>query len=161
LSSSKAAAAPRHRPGRGSAVLPNEKQAIQHLSLVGLSANEISRRLGRSPAAIRRVLSGPEMEEIRGIVRSTLAMNAGEVAEHWIDASRIASLKGDHTPARDLLLAVGAVESPKAGNGDKAGGVQILIGSVLPGLGLPTGSPLTVSVGASPLTLDGETIEDS
>lgn len=123
-------------PGRGSQLTPAERAEIQHLSLVeGLSRSEIARRVRRDRETVRNVLTAEDSRhlaeqlatEARDEVLVTLRRNASRVAQDWIEASAVAKSRGDHRPARDLLLHARAIE-PIAGERDSSSRVQVIIG---------------------------------
>jgi hypothetical protein len=133
----------RKRPGRGSAVTPIERVAIQGLSMSGLSNAEIARRRGRSRKTIARVLSSEEFKAARDMARSVLMDGAVELAADWRKASREAAKRGRHEPARDGLLALKVIETPSA---KPETGLVVHIGVALPGLGLSPDGPIVVPV---------------
>ena len=125
--------APRRKPGRGSQVTPAERREIQHLHLVdGLNQKQIAAQTGRTREtiaaqlrdedfqALKRQLDGEMAEE----ARSTLKRHVKTAARDWIKASSIAAKRGDHKPAKDLLLHAGAIE--RLGDTSRSQ-VQILI----------------------------------
>lgn len=108
----------RYPPGRGSQLTAEQRREIQHLGLVeGLSQAAIARRTGRDRATVSAVLKADDSralqealltegaEEARRILRGY----AIEAAQHWRTAVDVASQKGDHKPARDLLMHSGAI----------------------------------------------------
>jgi hypothetical protein len=107
------APAPRHKPGRGSQVAPNERREIQRLYLVeGLAKAAIAIKTCRTRETIADVLKGEDFERLRQeveadlveSVRRKLKNNVGRAADGWIKAIDKAAAKGDHKPAKDLLL---------------------------------------------------------
>lgn len=125
-----------HPPGRGSQLTPAERAEIQHLSLVeGLSRSEIARRVRRDRETVRNVLAADDTRhlaeqlatEARDEVLLTLRRNASRVAQDWIEASAVAKSRGDHRPARDLLLHARAID-PIASERDSAPRVAVIIG---------------------------------
>lgn len=57
--------------------------------------------------------------------RNILAAKAPEVAEQWIASTKVAAKRGDHRPAKELLQAVGAIQSEHS----VGGGITIVIGT--------------------------------
>jgi hypothetical protein len=60
------------------------------------------------------------------IARAKIDGAVSQAADAWIESLSIASAKGDHRPAKDLLLATKVVAMPTE---DKGGGVQVFIGA--------------------------------
>ena len=115
--------APRHPPGRGSMVRHDERKAIQLAHLVeGLNQSELARRFGRSRETIGGVLKGEAFETTKKEVQQGITDEARLIlhrhmvpaAVAWGRTLGIASEKGDHRPAKDLLLHTKAIEPPKA-----------------------------------------------
>lgn len=105
--------------GRGSAVAPIEADEIRWAFVAeGKSISQIARDTGRSREAIRGVLQARETEDLRQVVqrekreraRMRLAANTDKAADAWIKSLDIAADKGDHRPAKDLLLTERVVE---------------------------------------------------
>lgn len=142
----------RKRPGRGSAVTPAERVAIQGLSISGLSNAEIARRQGRSRKTIARVLSSEEFRLARDMARSALMQGAVEFVADWRRASREAAKRGRHEPARDALLGLNVIEPPSA---KPDMGVVVHIGMALPGLGLKTDGPIQIQTEGSGQVIEG------
>ena len=145
--------AERKRSGRGSAVTPAERVAIQGLSISGLSNAEIARRHGRSRKTIARVLSSEEFRLARELARSALMQGVVEFAADWRTASREAAKRGRHEPARDALLGLKVIDPPSA---KPDMGVVVQIGVALPGLGLTTDGPIEIQTGGSGQLIDGD-----
>lgn len=123
-------------PGRGSQLTPAERAEIQHLWLVeGLSRSEIARRVRRDRETVRNVLVAEDSRHLaeqlatdaRDEVVLTLRRNASRAAQDWVEASAVAKSRGDHRPARDLLLHARAID-PIAGERDAAPRVAVIIG---------------------------------
>ena len=110
--------APRRKPGRGSQVIPAERREIQCLHLVdGLNQKQIAVRTGRTRETIAAQLKGADFERIRTAVEADLietvkrqlTNNVDKAANAWIKALDRAAQKGDHKPAKDLLLHAGVI----------------------------------------------------
>lgn len=126
-----------HPPGRGSQLTPSERAEIQHLALVdGLSQSEIARRVCRDRETVRNVVIAADTRQLaidlateaRGEVLLTLRRNAPRAAMDWLEASAVAKTRGDHRPARDLLLHAGAIE-PVQGERDRGTRVTVIVGT--------------------------------
>ena len=111
--------APRRKPGRGSQVTPDERLAIQRAYLIdGLNQRQLADRFGRTRETIGHVLKDDAFQAVKREVydalaeeaRSTLKGHVVSAAKEWRTASGIAAQKGDHRPAKDLLLSAGAIE---------------------------------------------------
>ena len=130
-------AAPRRKPGRGSQVTPVERREIQRLHLAdGMGQRQIATHTGRTRETVAAQLQGEDYERIRGeletdlieTVQRQLKNNAGRAATAWITALDRAAQKGNHKPAKDLLLHTGVIEPL---GGETAGAhVAIVIGTV-------------------------------
>ncbi len=113
--------APRRKPGRGSQVMPDERREIQCLHLVdGLNQKQIAARTGRTRETIAAQLKGEDFERIRTAVEADLietvkrqlTNNVDKAANAWIKALDRAAQKGDHKPAKDLLMHAGVIDPP-------------------------------------------------
>lgn len=140
-------------PGRGSQLTPTERAEIQSLYLLeDLSQSEIARRVGRDRETVRNVMRAEDTRALadqlaadaRDTVIQTLRRAAPRMAQHWMDAAAVAKDRGDHRPARDLLLHVGAIE-PVVGAGGTGSRVTIVVG--MPGR--PAGEPGAVTIDVS------------
>jgi hypothetical protein len=133
-------AAPRHKPGRGSEVGAEERRAIQAAHLVeGLNQTRLAARFGRRREAIARVLKGEEFEalrrdvlaEVKATAKAELERAIVPAAKAWGASLDVAARKGDHKPAKDLLLHTDVIQPL----GEESGcGVVVNIGIALPGL---------------------------
>lgn len=111
---------PRRRPGRGNEVSPTERRTIQLAKLTGptVSQDELAARFGRSRDTIRRVLSGPDYEQLkaeldaatRAEARGVLADARTTAARAWVSSLEPAARRGDHRPASALLLHTGTID---------------------------------------------------
>lgn len=107
------AAALRHKPGRCSQVMPNERREIQLAHLhEGLNQTALAARFGRTRETIAQVLKGDGFdalkrevdEEMIAHARRVLSTHRVPAARAWTRAMDVAAAKGDHRPAKDLLL---------------------------------------------------------
>jgi transposase-like protein len=106
-------------PGRGSQLTPDERRQIQCFALVdGLSVSQIARETGRDRGTIANVLRAEDSHDFRSQLETEardaavqiLRGNSEKAARAWGSAIGVAADKGDHRPARDLLVAVGAIQ---------------------------------------------------
>ena len=111
-----------------------EKTAVQGLALAGLSTAEIARQTGRSRDTIAKVLSGEEFKQAKELARSALAEGLTDFVTDWRRASKAAAEKGNHDPAKDAMLSLGAISQPTAKR-ESGSGFVVRIGVLLPGLG--------------------------
>jgi hypothetical protein len=133
--------APRHPPGRGSGMTPDEIRDVRLDFLCdGLTRVALATKYGRTRNTIAGCLEGKDFEDFRASVLEQAAVDARIVlasktiqhARNWNTASDIAALKGDHRPARDALVATGVVQ-PRS---DAPGGVNVFIVTQVNGLEL-------------------------
>lgn len=123
-------------PGRGSALTPDERRQIQCLALVdGETVSAIARTTGRDRETVANVLRADDTRALReqlateaaDAAKLVLRSSAERVARKWVSAVDAAAEKGDHRPARDLLLHTRVIEPI-----DKGGphvGIQVIVGS--------------------------------
>lgn len=106
-------------PGRGSALTPDERHEIQRLGIVErCSIAEIARRTDRDRGTVAAVLQSGESQafrqqfetDAREEILRLLRVSGPQAAREWVHAVTQAAKKGDHRPARDLLLHAGAIE---------------------------------------------------
>ena len=111
--------APRRKPGRGSQVMPDERREIQFVRLVeGLNQRQLAERFGRTRETIAGVLKDDGFQALKREIdtemaeeaRSTLNRHVRNAAKDWVKASAIAAQRGDHKPAKDLLMHAGVIE---------------------------------------------------
>ncbi len=128
------APAPRRKPGRGSQVTPNERREIHHLFLAeGLAKAAIAQKTGRTRETIASVLLGEDFERFKAEIESdtfddarrVLKAHVVKAAKAWPRAIEKAADKGDHKPAKDLLMHTGVIE-PLGEDG--ARGALLLVG---------------------------------
>ena len=128
------APAPRRKPGRGSQVTPNERREIHHLFLAeGLTKAAIAQKTGRTRETIASVLQGEDFERAKAEIESdtfddarrVLKAHVVKAANAWPRAIEKAADKGDHKPAKDLLMHTGVIE-PLGEDG--ARGALVLVG---------------------------------
>ena len=126
--------APRRKPGRGSQVTPKERLEIQRLFLVeGLTKTAIARQTGRTRETVGGVLQGADFDRLKAHIESEifddarriLKANVVRAANAWPRAIDAASKKGNHKPAKDLLMHTGVIE-PLGESG--AHGALLLVG---------------------------------
>jgi len=107
------AKAPRHKPGRASQVSRAERREIQLAHLHdGLNQTELAAKFGRKRETVARCLGGPEYDQLKQEVDSAIAdevrrvMRSGarRAGKAWLRAIDVAAEKGNHKPAKDLLL---------------------------------------------------------
>ena len=119
-------AALRHAPGRGSQVSPAERLDIQrtYLSEHGATISGLAAQFGRTRETIAACLKGEDFDRLKARVQSEVAeeamavlrRNAVRAAEKWAgEALEIAASKGDHKPARDLLVAAKMIDTDSDG----------------------------------------------
>ena len=110
---------PRRKPGRGSQVTPPERLEMQCLFLVdGLTKTAIAQQTGRTRETVGGVLQGPDFDRLKAEVESEifddarriLKANVVRAAKAWPRAIDTASNKGDHKPAKDLLMHTGVIQ---------------------------------------------------
>ncbi len=113
--------APRRKPGRGSQVTPAERREIQRLHLAeGLNQRQLAARTGRTRETIAAQLKGADFERLRDQVETNLVEtvtrylknNADKAAKAWVRALDRAAQKGDHKPAKYLLMHAGVIDYP-------------------------------------------------
>ena len=126
--------APRRKPGRGSQVTPAERRQIQRLHLAeGLSRKQIAARVGRTRETIAAQLRDDDFQalkreltaEMAEEARTTLKSHVRSAATYWVKAAAVAAKRGDHRPARDLLLHAGVITRLDEPSGH---GVTVLVG---------------------------------
>jgi hypothetical protein len=135
----------RHSPGAGSRVTAPERREIQQAHLLeGLNRSALAVRFGRTRETIASVLQGDDFDQLRAEVDRGEAEDAKAIlhrhrivaANAWAAAVGTAAGKGDHRPARDLLVHTRTIQ-PVA---DLARGseVKILVmgNVVIPGLAI-------------------------
>lgn len=123
-------------PGRGSELTPDERRDVQRLRLVdGASISEIARRTGRNRETIANIVRSDDTRELAQQLESesreaalrVLRVNAEQAARAWATtAIKEAAAKGDHRPARDLLLHAKVI-SPLTDQ--QPIGVQVIVGT--------------------------------
>lgn len=132
--------------GRGSQLTPDDRAEIQALSLVhGKSNSEIARVTGRDRGTVAAVLRATDTKELeqqlasdsRQEVLRQLRREALQVSKDWVRASAVASERGDHRPAKDLLLHAKLIDP--VDTGDRGGPkVAVIIGTPGNPLELPS-----------------------
>jgi hypothetical protein len=101
---------------------------------------------GQGPTAIASSV-GSDIRTVGAVIRryrdraasakALLAQSSIDAAASWLQAVPIASARGDHRPAKELLQAVGSVAMGQAGDG--AGGAKVQVNVVIgtPGNPIP------------------------
>jgi hypothetical protein len=117
---------------------------IAQLAKRGFSYAQIAKAVGVSPDQVRESLT---------TARQLLEAHAGKFAADYIAASHIASAKGDHRPAREMLDRLHVTDPtpplpPDDPNGIRRGGVTVNIGFAMPGVPRPGGQLVGVTVTA-------------
>ena len=149
------AIAPRHKPGRGSQVRPDERRAIQQAHLVdGLTRRALADRFGRTRETIAGVLKGDDFERLCREVQADLVervqrklrANGGRAADRWIKAVDKAAEKGDHKPAKDLLLHTGLLRPIGEGNTGNQVIVHVGLGPDCPGMVAPSQAEVDAAI---------------
>lgn len=143
-------------PGRASQLTPDERREVQRLRLVdGASISEIARRTGRNRETIANVVRSDDTRELaqqlesesRDAALRVLRGTSEQAARAWRKAIDTAADKGDHRPARDILLHNGVIQPL---NGPTNIGVQVVVGTAQQPAGpdpfeainvTPTGAP--------------------
>ena len=77
-----------------------------------MNISQISRKTGRTRETIAQVIKDPATDALRTIIneekvaraKAKLRANVDTTAEAWVRAAYIAADKGDHKPAKELLL---------------------------------------------------------
>lgn len=123
-------------PGRGSALTPDERRQIQSLALIdGESISAIARITGRDRETVANVLRSDDSKALReqlageaaDAAKLVLRSSAERAARKWVSAIDAAAEKGDHRPARDLLLHAKVIDPLEKGG--TSFGVQVIVGS--------------------------------
>lgn len=128
----------RHKPGRGSQVSRAERRKIQLAHLRdGLNQTELAAKFGRKRETVARCLRGPDFDalkqEVDGAiadeVRRLMRSGARKAGKAWLRAVEEAAKKGNHKPAKDLLLHTNIIEPLNA----EPSGPQFQINIGMPG----------------------------
>jgi hypothetical protein len=115
----------RHPPGIQSRLTLDERREIQALRIgQALSISEIARRTGRRRETVSHACQGNDFDELqrhfddecRKVARQRLAGGITKAADCWVSAVGIAGAKGDHRPAKDLLLHTDTIRPVAEGN---------------------------------------------
>lgn len=115
--------APRHEPGRGSAMAEDEIQSVRMDFICnGLSRLQLAEKYGRNRATIARCLDGREFEElrrevdreVRQVVRRRMVAKADDAVGNWERSMSNAAERGDHKPAKDWLMHSGVIDPIEA-----------------------------------------------
>jgi hypothetical protein len=112
--------------GAGMRITPAERREISlaYLSEPGLGTiSACAKHFSRTREAIKGCLKGDDFEALRRQVDHEMGESAtvilkravGQAATAWVGAVDVAAEKGDHKPARDLLIATNVIEPPQDG----------------------------------------------
>jgi len=103
-----------------------EKQ-VEALRMLGegASTREVGRALGMSHVTVWRLAR--EIADVDETARKYLAAKALRAVDAWSDSLDVAARKGDHRPAKDLLLHARVID-PVEPAGSSHVGVQVVIG---------------------------------
>lgn len=157
--------APRHKPGRGSCVTPAERREIQLAHLRdGMNQTELAAKFGRKRETISRVLHGADFialrdqidAEVAEAARHILRSNSQKAAKAWIESMTRAAKKGNHKPAKDLLLHTDVTHPLN----EFGGGAQVIVCIGMPGkpaLPIPTQEQLRGVAGVHVLPAETQT----
>ncbi len=107
--------------GEGAAT-PRKRMNVMQRTLVlmlrdaspDLSLKAIAEQVGVSESSVRRCLAY-RVEDVRSSTRQLLQTMVPEAAGYWINAAKVASGKGYHQPAKDLMEAAGAIDAKPTG----------------------------------------------
>lgn len=94
----------------------------------GLSPTEISKRVVSDIRTVGGVLR--QYRDRQNAAKALLAGLAPNAIMAWSEAIPIASARGDHRPAKELLQAVGVVETGQKQAGDTKVAVQVVVGTL-------------------------------
>ena len=101
------------------------RQALEILDRVGNGETvaQAAQALGISRQTAFRRMRLVEVDANTGVI-AIMRASGERVLHDWLTASQVAANKGDHRPARDMLLYSGQVEELQ---GDKRNAAQVLI----------------------------------
>jgi hypothetical protein len=128
------ASPPKNKGGRGTHLTALEKEKIRQMYLVErMSISDIAKQLARTRETISGVVRDAEtgaletqlINEQRKAAKRALETGMVSAAEAWMKALPAASKRGNHKPARDLLLHTGVVDPIERG---AVGNVIVQIG---------------------------------
>jgi hypothetical protein len=163
-------APPRKKTGGAAHLSPAERRDIQQVHLEeGLNQTQLAHRFDRTREAIANCLKGEDFDALKAhvqqglaeIARAKLASGVEKAADAWVRSVDTAADKGDHKPAKDLLMHTGVIEREASGRGDT---FQVFIGmpgepiGPAPVIDLET-VPEATMVSASPTTLSVPSVE--
>ncbi len=139
--------------------MPDERRAIQQAHLAeGLTRRALADRFGRTRETIAGVLQGDDFERLCQVVEADLAesvlrkmkAHGVQAANQWFKAADKAAEKGDHKPAKDLLLHTGLLRPIGEGNTGNRVIVQIGLGPGSPGMVAPSQEEVEAAILALP-----------
>lgn len=116
-----------------------------HRENPALSFNELGTLAGVSPTTARLTVLAASKS-----AADLMGAYAGPMLTHWIKASRSASARGDHRPARDWLLHAGSID-PLPETARHSGTSIVIVNAPLPGM------PGAIAIGAG--SIPGTAIE--
>jgi hypothetical protein len=122
---------PRRLSGRAVELSVVERQRILLLKASGRSVSAIARQTGHTRRTVARVLRSPEAKDLIDSAREILLENVPQFAADHVKSSATAAERGRHEAALAALLHLKVLE-PVAK--EMPGGVQRILGSVLPGM---------------------------
>lgn len=110
------------------------------------SLADLAQEFGLSTYQVSKVLDGPEYSAMRESLQKVqvqqaqdkLAATMETAAREWAKAIPIAAGQGKHQPARDLLLATGAIKSQGSGSGPS---ITVAVGISGDGVTVNIGGP--------------------
>lgn len=106
---------------------------VAALLKANLTVPEIAYALNKTPGSVKSLVTQAQ---------ALLEANAIQAVTDWMLASSVAAKKGNHKPARDLLVAANVIEPPysQAAPGQHSAGapITVQIGFALPGMPQPS-----------------------
>lgn len=146
-------------PGRQSKVTTLERSAIQVAYLLhGLTQRAVAEQFGRSGTVVQKILASPDTQRLRDELLTTTTDQARlrlqhavpEAVTRWIEALAIASRRGDHRPAKELLMHMNVIAPIRD---DARGDTRVFVNVGMPGrpaMKAPTLAELTGIVEVDP-----------
>lgn len=136
---------------------PDLKFAIRFRYLTDMSSlADLAQAYGLSTYQVSKLLDGPEYSAMRDSLQKAqvqqaqdkLAATMAQAAQSWANSIPIAAKQGKHQPARDLLLATGAI---KHTGSDTGPAITVNIGVAGDGISVSLGPPAGSKLPASKL----------
>lgn len=111
-----------------------EELAVKHATLIakvedGMSIRQAATETGLSRMTALRLVRAWDSTDYAGVVRNLLVSKGIAAVEDWAHASRQASDKGRHEPARDLLTHAGIIDPVTGQSGTGQTNIAIVIGT--------------------------------